>query len=181
MVGAFGLVLRTTDGGEHWQPWLHAVDNPEGLHLYAVRGIGGDVFIVGEQGLALQARPRRARFRALELPYKGTLFGVIGNAARRRRARPARHRAAQHRRRHAAGSRSRPGLQVGLTAGTVGDDGRFVLVSQAGHVLASRDDGASFTPVPSSSAPFPRPPWSAPARARWSSPARAAPSALPLP
>jgi photosystem II stability/assembly factor-like uncharacterized protein len=36
------------------------------------------------------------------------------------------------------------GLQVGLTAATVDVDGRILIVSQAGHVLVSRDDGASF-------------------------------------
>jgi photosystem II stability/assembly factor-like uncharacterized protein len=39
------------------------------------------------------------------------------------------------------------GLQVGLTGSAVGDDGRLVVVSQAGHVLVSRDDGASFQPL----------------------------------
>jgi photosystem II stability/assembly factor-like uncharacterized protein len=35
-----------------------------------------------------------------------------------------------------------------MTGGTVGADGRFVIVSQAGHVLASDDAGASFAPQP---------------------------------
>jgi photosystem II stability/assembly factor-like uncharacterized protein len=39
------------------------------------------------------------------------------------------------------------GLQVGLTGSTRTDDGRMVLVSQAGHVLVSRDAGATFTAV----------------------------------
>jgi len=38
------------------------------------------------------------------------------------------------------------GLQVGLTGGAA-DAGRIVLVSQAGHVLVSADDGASFKPL----------------------------------
>ena len=66
-------------------------------------------------GAAAQARPRATqRFRALELPYKGTLFGVTGNARRSSRTACA-ARAAQHRRRAQAGSRSHTGLQVGLT------------------------------------------------------------------
>jgi photosystem II stability/assembly factor-like uncharacterized protein len=39
------------------------------------------------------------------------------------------------------------GLQVGMTASTVGADGQILLASQAGHLLASRDDGASFAPL----------------------------------
>ncbi|HEU0204742.1 MAG TPA: YCF48-related protein, partial [Burkholderiaceae bacterium] len=79
VVGAFGLIFRTTDGGTSWEPWLHAVDNPKALHLYAVRGVGADVYITGEQGLVLKLERAAGRFRALELPYKGTLFGVTGN------------------------------------------------------------------------------------------------------
>jgi photosystem II stability/assembly factor-like uncharacterized protein len=146
VVGAFGLILRTTDGGANWEPWLHAVDNPKSFHLYSIRGVAGDVYIVGEQGLVLKLDRTAGRFRALDLPYKGTLFGVIGNA-------------------HAVlvfglrgtvlrsgdGGRSwqtvDTGLQVGLTSATVGDDGRIIIASQAGHVLASRDNGASFKAV----------------------------------
>jgi photosystem II stability/assembly factor-like uncharacterized protein len=36
------------------------------------------------------------------------------------------------------------GLPLSITASTVTADGRMVLVSQAGHVLVSADDGASF-------------------------------------
>ena len=39
------------------------------------------------------------------------------------------------------------GVQVGLTGSTVTGDGRIVLVSQAGDVLVSIDNGASFTQV----------------------------------
>ena len=38
-------------------------------------------------------------------------------------------------------------VQAGLTASTLYDRGRIVIVSQAGHVLMSTDDGASFALV----------------------------------
>lgn len=49
-----------------------------------------------------------------------------------------------------AGSSWQPvttGLQVGLTASSTDAQRRIVIVSQAGHVLISRNDGASFAPV----------------------------------
>ena len=146
IVGAFGLIFRTTDGGAHWQPLLDAVDNPKGLHLYAVRGIGSDVYVVGEQGLALKLDRGTARFRALELPYKGTLFGVVGSP----RSIVA-HGLRGTLLRSADGGDTwqqvPTGLQVGLTASARDDDGRIVIVSQAGHLLTSRDDGATFAPA----------------------------------
>nr|HET7858554.1 YCF48-related protein [Caldimonas sp.] len=141
VVGAFGLVLRTRDGGVHWEPMLHATDNPKALHLYGVARVGSDVFVVGEQGLAL--RLDGERFVALALPYAGTLFGVTGNeravVAYGLRGNVVRS---------SDGGRTwtsvSTGVNVGLTAATIDERGRIVLVSQAGHVLVSTDDGASF-------------------------------------
>ena len=146
VVGAFGLVLRTRDGGVHWEPMLHATDNPKALHLYAVARVGNDVFIVGEQGLALKLDRDSDRFVALTLPYAGTLFGVIGNeravVAYGLRGNVVRS---------TDGGRTwasvATGVNVGLTGATIDERGRIVLVSQAGHVLVSSDDGASFAPV----------------------------------
>ena len=143
VVGAFGLVLHTTDGGAHWAPWLHALDNPKGLHLYAVRGIGADVYISGEQGLLLKLERGDTRFRALDLPYKGTLFGITGSA-RSLVAYGLRGTVLRSTDAGRSWRQTPTGLQVGLTAGTLQDDGRIVIVSQAGHILSSTDDGASF-------------------------------------
>jgi photosystem II stability/assembly factor-like uncharacterized protein len=144
VVGAFGLVLRTADGGKTWEPLLHATDNPKALHLYAVRRVGADLYIAGEQGLLLKLDRSSGRFVAMSIPYQGTLFGVLGNErvvlAFGLRGNVVRS---------TDGGRSwqavPTGVQVGLTAGTIDERGRIVLVSQAGHVLVSADDGATFT------------------------------------
>jgi len=145
-VGAFGLALRTRDGGATWEPLLHLVDNPKALHLYAVRGIGGEVYIAGEQGFLAKLDRASGQFRALELPYKGTLFGIAGNS----RALVV-HGLRGTALRSTDGGRSwqpvETKLAVGLTGSTVAD-GALVIVSQAGHVLVSRDDGASFKAAP---------------------------------
>ena len=53
-MGAFGLLLRTRDGGTHWEAMPDIADNPKNMHLYAVRGIGDDLYITGEQGVLLK-------------------------------------------------------------------------------------------------------------------------------
>ena len=143
LVGAFGLIFRTTDGGASWQPLLHATENPKALHLYAVRQVGNELLIAGEQGLLLKLDRASGQFRALELPYKGTLFGVTGND----RAVIVHGLRGTVLRSTDAGrswQTVNTGLQVGLTASSIDAQGRIVIVSQAGHVLLSRDDGASF-------------------------------------
>jgi len=145
VVGAFGLVLRTADGGKTWTPLLHAADNPKGLHLYAVRRIGDAVYIAGEQGTLLKWDG--SRFAALASPYAGTLFGLVGNE----RAVLA-HGLRGNVVRSTDGGRSwaavPTGVGVGLTASAVDALGRFVIVSHAGHVLVSSDDGATFVSRP---------------------------------
>lgn len=146
LVGAFGLLMRTSDGGASWQPMMHAADNPKALHLYAVRVIGGEVYLAGEQGLLLKLdrqAPGGGRFRALELPYKGTLFGIAGS----QRALLVHGLRGTLLRSTDAGRSWQPvpsGVQVGLTASSSDAQGGIVVVSQAGHVLVSHDDGASF-------------------------------------
>jgi len=142
-VGAFGTVLRTDDGGARWQAVPSLIDNPQGLHLYALRRIGAELFVAGEQGLLFKREADR--FTQLKTPYAGTLFGVVGNE----RALVA-HGLRGNLVRSTDGGRSwaavQSGVAVGLPAATLDARGRFVIVSQAGHVLLSHDDGASFAP-----------------------------------
>lgn len=144
IVGAFGLVLRTGDGGKSWEPLLHATDNPKALHLYSVRRIGADLFIAGEQGTALKLDRNSGRFAALTLPYKGTLFGLVGKE-RVVLAHGLRGNVVRSTDGGVNWTNIATGVGVGLTASTLDERGRLIIVSQAGHVLVSSDDGASFT------------------------------------
>ena len=144
-VGAFNLLLHTNDGGRTWESWSDRSDNPKGLHLYAIRAVGDDLYIAGEQGLLLKLDAQAARFRALELPYKGTLFGITGSA-KSLLVFGLRGNAFRSVDRGRSWQKIETGLQVGVTGGAT-DAGRMVLVSNAGHVLVSKDDGASFRPL----------------------------------
>jgi photosystem II stability/assembly factor-like uncharacterized protein len=145
-VGAFGLLLHTADGGQTWTSLQAASDNPKNMHLYAVRGVADEVYVAGEQGLLLKLERGGARFNALTLPYKGTLFGVTGTA-RVVIVHGLRGNVLRSTDGGVAWEPVPTGLQVGMTASTVGADGQILLASQAGHLLASRDDGASFAPL----------------------------------
>lgn len=152
-VGAFGQILATDDGGKTWQSLpAERADNPKALHLYAVRSIAGSLYIVGEQGLALKFNERSGRFEALSLPYQGTLFGITGDAGMLLV-----HGLRGHALRSGDGGRNwqeiATGLKVGLTASARSADGAWLLASQAGHVLISRDAGSSFRPVKVERAP----------------------------
>ena len=152
-VGAFGTLLETRDGGASWQSVQAASDNPKKMHLYAIRAVGGQLFIAGEQGVLLKLDRASNRFAAVALPYQGTLFGVTGNE----RAVLVHGLRGNVLRSTDGGASWQPvatGLQVGITAAAVDAKGRILLASQAGHLLASSDDGASFAPL-KTERPFP--------------------------
>lgn len=149
IIGAFNLVFRTDDGGRRWTPLLERTDNPSALNLYALRPVGDDLFIVGEQGLVLKQDRDSGRFNATPTPYNGTFFGITGN----RRAVLVfglRGNVLRSTDGGASWSKIDLGLPLSITASSVTVDGRIVLVSQAGHVLVSTDDGASFQIQPHS-------------------------------
>lgn len=145
-VGAFGLLLETADGGRSWTSAQHGSDNPKKMHLYAVRGIAGELWIAGEQGLLLKRDRAGGRYAAVPLPYPGTLFGIAGNE-RALVVHGLRGTVLRSADRGASWKSVPTGLQVGITAAAVDARGTFLLASQAGHVLASRDDGASFQAI----------------------------------
>lgn len=143
IVGAFNLVFETTDGGQHWTSWFERTENPDRLHLYAVHGVGSDVYITGEQGLVLKLDRDAGRFRSLETPYKGTYFGVTGTAGAVV-VYGLRGNAYRSTDTGAHWTRVDTGVQEGITGGASFGAQGLALVSQAGTVLLSRDGGGHF-------------------------------------
>ncbi len=143
IVGAFNLIFETTDGGKTWSSWFERTENPDRLHLYAVRGSGSDVYITGEQGLVLRLDHEAGRFRALSTPYKGTYFGVVG-AGQAVIVYGLRGNAFRSIDQGAHWEQIDTGVQEGITGAAAFGTQGIALVSQAGTVLLSRDGGLHF-------------------------------------
>lgn len=79
VVGAYGLALRSDDGGGTWQSVTGQIDNPMGLHLYAVARQGTAWLLAGEQGYLARALDGK-HFQQLQSPYSGTLFTLANRA-----------------------------------------------------------------------------------------------------
>jgi hypothetical protein len=139
-VGAYGLALRSDDFGKTWQSWMSRLDNPDSLHLYAVRQRGQALLLAGERGLVLRSTDCGAHFERLQTPYAGSLFsaeltsaddlliaGLRGSLLRS----------------HDGGrtwQRSESAGNASFTASSLGEDGAIYLVNQAGQVLRWRGD-----------------------------------------
>jgi len=79
VVGTFGMILRTTDGGENWLPILDRIDNPDGFHYYGIARSGDSLFIAGEVGTLFRSDDDGQHWERLESPYEGSYFGVVGS------------------------------------------------------------------------------------------------------
>jgi photosystem II stability/assembly factor-like uncharacterized protein len=146
-VGAYNLIVRTADGGKTWESWFDRTDNPRLLNLYAIRATpGGDVYVAGESGLVMKLDAAGQRFRALQVPYTGSFFGltatrdavlVFGLRGTVLRS--------------ADGGRSWTQANVGLSGPVVGAaraaNDATLLADSGGRVVVSDDGGVSFRKV----------------------------------
>lgn len=77
VIGAFGLMLVTTDGGASWQSVAARLDNPKGAHLYALHRDGDSLLLAGEQGGVWHSGDGGRHFDRIATPYAGSWFTVL--------------------------------------------------------------------------------------------------------
>lgn len=79
VVGAYGMIFHTADGGNTWRDWSPRLDNADNFHLNAITRIGGGALvIVGEAGQIHVSVDKGATWEKRISPYPGSLFGVAG-------------------------------------------------------------------------------------------------------
>lgn len=167
-VGAYGALLETTDGGQHWQDVAERLDNPDQLHLNGIAHVrDAGLFIVGEQGGMFRSTDNGQTWAKVQGPYEGSLFGVIGTA------RPQTLLAYGLRGNLFRSSdfgdswqpielkAARGTLEFGLAGATLVDDGSLVLVGNGGSSCAARTTArpSACTTVPTA--------WPWPASVAW--------------
>lgn len=139
-VGAFNLILHTTDGGKQWLPWMERVENPDEYSLHAIRKVGEHIYIVGELGLLLRLDSQQQRFVKLHSPYSGSLFGLTGNkdllVVFGLRGNAYTSRDSGH-----SWARLDTDTHQSINAGTTLADGSFVLATTGGELLLSNSQG----------------------------------------
>jgi photosystem II stability/assembly factor-like uncharacterized protein len=146
-VGVFNLILRTEDGGQSWTPFQDRTDNPQNFHLNAIASTGDALYIVGEQGLVLKWDDAHQRFAALNTPYQGSFFGVVGKPGE-----VVVYGLRGNVLRSTDGGLSwKPfdsGLQVSVTAAAIDAQGHYRLFTQAGHMLVDQTHNARLQLMP---------------------------------
>jgi photosystem II stability/assembly factor-like uncharacterized protein len=80
-VGAFGTLVTTEDGGQHWANQDSKLDNPDQFHFNTVTGDGkGRVFVAGEGGVMFRSPDGGQSWESLEPFYDGSWFGAVYDA-----------------------------------------------------------------------------------------------------
>ncbi|MBD1599417.1 WD40/YVTN/BNR-like repeat-containing protein [Pseudomonas typographi] len=146
VVGAFGNIMATHDGGKTWESWLLHIDNPDGLHLNSIRGINGRIYIAAEQGNVFRLEPGSQRFERIATGYTGSFFGIAGNA-RMLLAYGLRGTLYRSQDNGSTWAPVKSPSQATITAGTALPAAGFVLVNSAGQLLLGDDNADSFRMV----------------------------------
>lgn len=138
VIGAYGLIFATVDGGKSWQSLVGSTENRGGLHLNSIEQREKDLFIVGEQGLMLRSHDGGKSFDALESPYHGSFFGQGWTSAGAHVVYGLRGNAFQ---RIGDGDWNSldMGQEVSLTADLELSDGSLLLADETGRLLTSLD------------------------------------------
>jgi len=77
VIGAYGMIFKTRDGGETWTDWSSHVENPNRYHLNAIAYIDeGKMMIAGEAGLLLRTSDDGEQWEQMFSPYEGSFFGI---------------------------------------------------------------------------------------------------------
>ena len=148
IVGAYGLILRTRDGGATWHSLMDRLANPKGKHLYQLNEKNGEILLAGEQGALFVSGDGANSFREINTPYKGTYFGVISSGPGRWLAYGLRGNAYCTSDSGRSWQKVDTGAPVTVTAGMHLSDNSIVLADESGRLLQGHDCSTAFHTLP---------------------------------
>lgn len=79
-VGAYGMIFRTEDGGEHWIPWIAHLSNPDNFHFNSIVRGRDALYMAGEAGSLYRSDDDGSSWHSLTSPYNGPFFGLLAHA-----------------------------------------------------------------------------------------------------
>jgi photosystem II stability/assembly factor-like uncharacterized protein len=151
VMGAYGMILRTTDGGQNWEHVLHNMENDSYYHIFDFAPLPeeGKFFLSGEAGLFMVGDVKEQTGKKINsIPWEGSFFastdtadGAIVMGGLRGR---------MFRTTDAGDSWTvvkKPPTSAIVDLARLEDDS-LIAVSIGGQVLMSKDNGLTFAPLP---------------------------------
>lgn len=77
VVGSFGTVFRTSDGGSSWEPLMDKVLSDELVHMNSILKLNSNIYMASERGVVFKLNHKSGKFEQLSTGYKGSFFGLI--------------------------------------------------------------------------------------------------------
>jgi photosystem II stability/assembly factor-like uncharacterized protein len=155
LVGAFGLLFATDDGGQTWQAAPGRIDNPKAKHLYAVAGNGNACLIAGEQGALYYSNNRGKSFTTIDAGYQGSYFGGLALSPQALLVFGMRGNVRWSDDAGTSWRQSELGTTASISAGIRLRDGALLLTDDTGQLYLSRDGGKHFNHItPPQPSPF---------------------------
>lgn len=136
-----------TESDDSWNFDSAALDLDEETdpHLNAITRTGnGNLFIVAERGAAFRSIDGGAQWERIQLPYEGSMFGVIGGPGDRVVCFGLRGNVYESSDLGTTWEKRDTGTDLSLMGGAMGSDGATVLVGGNGLVLSRSSDSAAF-------------------------------------
>ena len=150
-LGAYGILLQTSDAGSTWHLISERLDNPDNYHLYAItRSVSGTLLVAGEAGTILRSRDHGETWDRPASPYQGSFFGSVATHDGGLLVFGLRGNVFRSTDDGDTWSTVVTNDQRSLLSGMTRNDGAIVLVGSAGAVLTSADHGATFVKVSTS-------------------------------
>lgn len=79
VIGSFGLIASTRNGGGLWIPWLQRIEDPNAYNLNSIGEFGGNLYIAGERGMVYKLSQSEMTFKKIVTGAQGSFFGIAGN------------------------------------------------------------------------------------------------------
>ncbi|KAA1193301.1 hypothetical protein F0M18_05525 [Pseudohalioglobus sediminis] len=151
VLGAYGMILKTEDGGKNWVHVLETTENDSFYHVFDVANLAGKnrFFMSGEAGLFMIGDAEAETATLVEtVPWEGSFFtasatpdgAVVLGGLRGRMFR------SDDEGQSWEEVKKRPTSSI--VDSTLLENGTLIFVGIAGEILASNDDGRTFAMLP---------------------------------
>jgi len=79
VVGVFGNIFHTIDGGKTWKSLRNLIRNPDTYHLKCIARAGDALIIAGEVGLLYRSMDNGQSWQSLDSPIDASFFGLTAS------------------------------------------------------------------------------------------------------
>lgn len=152
--GAYGMMLKTEDGGENWVHVLETTENDSFFHVFDFALLEGKqrFFLSGEAGLFMIGDADAETAKLVEtVPWEGSFFSSAASSSGAIVLGGLRGRMFRTEDEGQSWEEVQKPPSSSIVASTLLNDGRLLFAGIAGEILVSTDDGKSFNYLPVSS------------------------------